>query len=67
MKKMIREECDVVDLYKLLTIFVFDIAASLWVYMGIEFLKDYIEPLKNIDAAIWSPVIGLIVSFFVWC
>lgn len=55
------------DLYKLLTIFVFDIAASLWAYMGIEFLKDYVEPLKNIDAAIWSPVIGLIVSFFMWC
>lgn len=67
MKKAIREGRDVMDLYKLLTIFVFDIAASLWVYMGIEFLKDYIEPLKNIDATIWSPVIGLIVSFFVWC
>ena len=55
------------DLYKFLTIFVFDIAASLWAYMGIVFLKDYVESLKNVDAAIWGPAIGLIVSFFMWC
>lgn len=55
------------DLYKFLTIFVFDITASMWTYMGIEFLKDYVESLKNVDAAIWGPAIGLIVSFFVWC
>lgn len=55
------------DLYKFLTIFVFDITASMWAYMGIEFLKDYVESLKNVDAAIWGPTIGLIVSFFVWC
>ena len=55
------------NLYELLTIFVFDIAASLWAYMGIEFLKDYIDPLENVDATIWGLVIGLIVSFFMWC
>lgn len=67
MKKVIREEGDVMDLYKFLTIFVFDITASMWAYMGIEFLKDYVESLKNVDAAIWGLAIGLIVSFFVWC
>lgn len=67
MKKVIREEGDVMDLYKFLTIFVFDITASMWAYMGIEFLKDYVESLKNVDAAIWGLAIGLIVSSFVWC
>ena len=67
MKKVIREEGDAMDLYKFLTIFVFDITASMWAYMGIEFLKDYVESLKNVDAAIWGLAIGLIVSFFVWC
>ena len=67
MKKVIREEGDAMDLYKFLTIFVFDITASMWAYMGIEFFKDYVESLKNVDAAIWGPAIGLIASFFVWC
>lgn len=67
MKKVIREEGDAMDLYKFLTIFVFDITASMWAYVGIEFLKDYVESLKNVDAAIWGLAIGLIASFFVWC
>ena len=67
MKKVIRGEGDVMDLYKFLTIFVFDITASMWAYLGIEFLMDYVESLKNVDAAIWGLAIGLIVSFFVWC